>query len=111
MITANCYERVYMGYVRVTGSPVTPASGDDLIVNIVDLADGCVENGYLDQLAAGLEQRNLAPGNIDGVEVQRDNLNIVLLRGDVLIHLFTQNPQTMLAFAPFIGPFLARQPA
>ena len=105
----DCAERYYTGAVFPDG--VTPQSFDsnDLLLTLQKTASRCVEEGVLDDVAADIASGRRAE-QIGGLTVYRDEQTISAIVGDVLITLYSTNPQTYIDMAPFIEQFFAGQP-
>ncbi len=120
-LLGDCVERFYVGYVLPDGVTSEGNQPDDLEVVLTKAAGRCVEDGLLDDVLADVAS---APGvrteQIGGLTVYRDEQNaifnepgvhgMIVLVGDVIIILATQDPQTFVDMAPFIEQFLASQP-
>lgn len=108
---ADCFERAYIGYVRPAGEPVTAMEPSDLGIGIVELASGCLAEGYREHLVTVLDaDRGWTKSEIGGVEVRRDPSSLIYLGDDVLIQLSSGDPATLIKMGGFIVPFLQQQP-
>jgi hypothetical protein len=120
-LLGDCVERFYVGYVAPDGVTSSGNEPDDLDVVLIKAAGRCVDDGLLEDVVADVAS---APGvrteQIGGLTVYRDEQNaifeepgvqgMIVLVGDVVIILATQDPQTFVDMAPFIEAFLAGQP-
>jgi hypothetical protein len=120
-LLGDCVERFYVGYMLPEGVSSDGNQPDDLEVVLIKAAGRCVEDGVLEDV---VEDVASAPGvrteEIAGLTVYRDEQNaifdepgvqgMIVLVGDVVILLATENPQTFIDMAPFIEQFLASQP-
>jgi hypothetical protein len=107
----ECAERFYLGYVRPDAAADTPHSPDDLDLAISEAAGWCVEDGFLDDLAADIASRPGAhPEQIGGLNTSVDQQTIVALVGDVIVVLGSGNSQTFAEMLPFIEGFFTGLP-
>jgi hypothetical protein len=105
----DCAERYYAGVVFPDGVAPQSFDSDDLLLTLQKAASGCVEEGVLDDVGADIASGRQAE-QIGGLTVYRDEQIISALVGDVLITLYSTNPQTYIDMAPFIEQFFAGQP-
>jgi hypothetical protein len=107
----TCIARRYLGYIRPDDAVAAPVSDSDLVVSVLEAATRCVEGGFLQDLR---EQFLATPGAADdeigGVQVARSDTDLVIVLGDTIIDLSSQDPGTFERMAPFIEAFLAGQP-
>jgi hypothetical protein len=101
----GCAERFYLGYILPDGVTADVVDNNLLWLGLEKAAGWCVEDGLLDDVAAGRQAEQ-----IGGLTVYRDEQITTALVGDVLITLYTTNPQTYVDLAPFIEQFFAGQP-
>ena len=102
-----CSERFYLGAVFPDGVYGQSSDTNDLWLGLEKAGSRCVEQGLLDETAADIAFGRRAE-QIGGLTVYRDEQITSALIGDVLITLFSTNPQTFVDMAPFIGQFLCR---
>jgi hypothetical protein len=105
----ECAERFYLGAVLPDASVGRVLSDGDLFLGLEKASGVCVEDGFLDDVAAqiGSDRRS---EQISGVTVYRNEQTTTTLIDDVLITLHSTNPQTYIDMAPFIEQFFAGQP-
>ena len=105
----DCFERFYLGYILPDGVTAEVVDNNLLWLGLEKAAGRCVENGLLEDVGADIAAGRRAE-QIGGVTVYRDEQLTTALMGDVLITLYTTNPQTYIDLAPFIEQFFAGQP-
>jgi hypothetical protein len=103
-----CSERFYLGVVLPDGSS-GQGGNNDLWLGLEKAGSRCVEEGLLDEVTADIASGRRSE-QIGGLTVYRDEEITTGLIGDVLITLFTTNPQTLIDMAPFVEQFFAGQP-
>jgi hypothetical protein len=109
MLLGDCYERYYVGYVLPEGAPVeTPP---DLYWSIFRIAGLCADDGFAEHVVTHVSSNlGFEQSSIEGIDVWRDANSIVVVRGDIVIHLSSQDPATFEEYAGFIDAFFAQQP-
>jgi hypothetical protein len=105
----DCAERFYLGYILPDGVTVEVVDNNLLWLGLEKAAGRCVDNGLLDDVAADIAAGRRAE-QIGGLTVYRDDQITTALIGDVLITLYTTNPQTYVDLTSFIEQFFAGQP-
>jgi hypothetical protein len=106
----DCAERFYLGYILPDGVTVDVVDNNLLWLGLEKAAGRCVKEGLLEDVAADIAAGRRAE-QIGGLTVYRDDQITTALIGDVLITLYTTNPQTYIDLAPFLEQFFAGQPS
>ena len=105
----ECAERFYLGAVLPDALAGRAVGDGDLWLGLEKAAGWCVEDGLLDDIAADIASGRRSE-QIGGLTVYLDEQVTTTLIGDVLITLYSTNPQTYIDMAPFVEQFLAGQP-
>jgi hypothetical protein len=108
MLLGGCYERYYAGYVLPEDAAVE--TSPQLYWAIFRIAGSCADQGFATDVANHVSSTpGFEPGSIEGVDVLRDDYNIVALHDDIVIHL-SADPTTFDEYQAFVDAFFAAQP-
>ena len=103
----HCSERFYLGTVTRDGA--SGESDPSLAIVLEQVGGWCVSNGFLEEAAGSLAGGRRAE-QIGGLTVYRDEGVSATLIGDVLVTLYSPNPQWFVDMADFVEQFFAAQP-
>lgn len=110
-LAGPCADSLYSGYVVPADDPDWQLMApEDLGWNIMTVAPGCVDGGFMDELMATLDgDPELRRGTLGGRDVYRNDNGLVHFDGRLIIEFYSQAPATVVAMEPFMEAFLAAQ--
>jgi hypothetical protein len=109
--TGGCAQRLYMGSVVAADDPAPlTAEPTDLVLRAATISDPCRASGWFDDFDAALTTEGLVDDTIGDVAVHRRDNAVVVVDGDNVYQLTSEDPATLVAMAPFITAFVTRNP-